>query len=174
VTSAGDTTIDKLETGLDALVEPPAEITPAEEVDLNVSGSRDDDASVFTAGQTNRVEITVDDFNDELADAVRVTDQVPDGWTVDENFGDVESFDEDSGVVTFEGTATTGGETFAYFAEAPDEGAGNTGTYTFGPATAVAVDPESFEDDSDRKQGSTKESFGGTDTNTVAGASTEI
>ena len=171
--AAGDTTIGNLETGLDALVEPPAEVTPAEEIDLDASGSRDDDASVFTAGQTNRVEVTLDGFNGNLADAVRVTDQVPDGWTVDENFGDVESFDEDSGVVTFEGTAPASGETFAYFAEAPDEGAGDTGTYTFGPATAVAVDPETFEGDPDRKQGSTEENFGGTDTNTVAGADTE-
>jgi hypothetical protein len=167
---AGSKSIGDLETGLDALVEPPAEVTPAEEVDLNVAGSRSDDGSVFTAGQTNRVQITVDDFNDELADAVKVTDQVPDGWTVDENFGDVESFDEDSGVVTFEGTAPASGETFVYFAEAPDR----TGTYTFGPARAEAVEPADFSGDPDKKQGSTSEEFGGTDTNTVAGADTDI
>ena len=165
---AGSKSIGDLETGLDALVEPPAEVTPAEEVDLNVAGSRSDDGSVFTAGQTDRVRITVDDFNDELADAVKVTDQVPDGWTVDENFGDVESFDEDSGVVTFEGTAPASGETFVYFAEAPDR----TGTYTFGPARAEAVEPADFSGNSDKKQGSTSEEFGGTDTNTVAGADT--
>ena len=155
----------------------PADAFPPEAVNLDVSGSRDDDASVFTAGQTNRVEVTVDDFNDELADAVRVTDQVPDGWAVDENFGDVESFDQNSGVVTFEGTASAGdvsgdgSKTFVYFAEAPDEGADDTGTYTFGPAEAEAVDPRTF-DDPDREQGSTSEEFGGTDTNTVVGAST--
>ncbi|PSQ13598.1 hypothetical protein BRD02_12285, partial [Halobacteriales archaeon QS_8_69_73] len=156
----------------------PADAFPPKEVNLDVSGSRADDASVFTAGQTNRVEITVDDFNDELADAVEVSDQVPDGWSVDENFGDVESFDED-GVVTFEGTASTsdvsgdGNKTFFYFAEAPDEGADDTGTYTFGPAEAEAVDPQTF-DDPNRTQGSTSEEFGGTDTNTVAGASTNV
>ncbi|PSP78230.1 hypothetical protein BRC88_11030 [Halobacteriales archaeon QS_4_69_225] len=155
----------------------PADAFPPKEIDLDVSGSRDDDASVFTAGQTNRVEITVDDFNEELTDAVRVTDQVPDGWSVDENFGDVDSFDENSGVVTFEGTASAddvsgdGSKTFAYFAEAPEEGADDTGTYTFGPAEATAVNPETF-DDPNRTQGSTSEEFGGTDTNTVVGAST--
>jgi hypothetical protein len=157
----------------------PADAFPPEAVNLDVAGSRDDDASVFTASQTNRVEVTVDDFNDELADAVAVTDRVPDGWAVDENFGDVESFDEDSGVVTFEGTASTGdvsgdgSKTFIYFAEAPEEGAGNTGTYTFGPAEAEAVDPATF-DDPNRTQGSTAEEFGGTDTNTVVGASTNV
>jgi hypothetical protein len=157
----------------------PADEFPPEVVDLDVSGSRDDDASVFTAGQTDRVEITVEDFNEELADAVRVTDQVPDGWSVDENFGDVESFDENSGVVTFEGTASAGdvsgdgSKTFVYFAEAPEEGADNTGTYTFGPAEATAVSPEAF-DDPNRTQGSTSEEFGGTDTNTVVGASTNV
>ena len=59
-----------------------------------------------------------------------------------------------------------------YFAEAP-AGAGNTGRYTFGPATATVVDPTDFSDDPDREQGSTEENFGGTDTNTVVGPSTE-
>jgi hypothetical protein len=64
-----------------------------------------------------------------------------------------------------------GGEvTFTYFAEAPS-GAAETGQYTFGPATAEAVDPETF-DEAGREQGATESEFGGTDTNYVVGPDT--
>jgi hypothetical protein len=119
-------------------VEPPA---PA----FSADGSRSDDGSVFTGGQTNRVKITVSSIGgDVAADAeVTITDGVPDGWTVDESYADVQSFNEDEGVVRLdpvtpsdvEGDST---ETRAYFAEAP-EGPGETGQSTFGPAEAVAT-----------------------------------
>jgi len=146
----------------------PAEAFPPETVDLNVSGSRSDDGSVFTAGQTNTVEVTIESFNDELTDEVRLLDSCP--WEVDETFGDVQSVDGntvDLGTVSTE-ELDDGPVTRAYFAEAPD----TTGRDTFGPATAKAVDPATF-DDPDRQQGSTDEEFGGTDTNTVVGASTQ-
>jgi hypothetical protein len=113
--------------------------------DFTAEGYREDDGSVFTGGQTNRVKITVSSIGgDVAADAeVTITDGVPDGWTVDESYADVQSFDGDEGVVRLdpvtpsdvEGDAT---ETRAYFAEAP-EGPGETGQSTFGPAEAVAT-----------------------------------
>ena len=64
--------------------------------------------------------------------------------------------------------------TLTYFAEAP-EGADGTGTYTFGPAEAevVAADVPG-EDSGGELDGDGTDSFGGTDTNTVVGANTEI
>ncbi|PSP81130.1 hypothetical protein BRC88_02385 [Halobacteriales archaeon QS_4_69_225] len=145
--------------------------------EFTASGSRSDDASVFTAGQTDRVRVTVENF--ENASEVTITDQVPDGWTVDERYGDVESFDPDSGTVTFQGTVSAdqvgddGNVTLTYFAEAP-EGADGTGTYTFGPAEAAVVEPDVPEGDTDGElDGDGTDEFGGTDTNTVVGADTE-
>ena len=144
-------------------------------VDLEPSGSRSDDGAVFTGGQTDRVVVTVEAFNDELTDAVKITDTIPSNWDVDEEYGDVESYD--GGTVTFEGTVTAeevAGDRsvdLVYYAEAP-EGADQTGAYGFGPAEAEAIDPREFQDDSERTQGSTTGTFGGTDTNTVAGADT--
>ena len=140
-------------------------------IDLDVSGSRSDDGSVFTAGQTNTVEVTVESFNDELTDEVRLLDSCP--WEVDETFGDVQSVDGntvDLGTVSTE-ELDDGPVTRSYFAEAP-ENLNQTGRYVFGPAEAEAVDPEDFSDDPDREQGSTDEEFGGTDANTVVGVST--
>ena len=145
-------------------------------VDLEPSGSRSDDGAVFTGGQTDRVVVTVEAFNDELTDAVKITDTLPSNWDVDEEYGDVESYD--GGTVTFEGTVSAeevaGDESvdLVYFAEAP-EGAAQTGAYGFGPAEAEAIDPSEFQDDPDRTQGSTSGTFGGTETNTVVGPSTE-
>jgi len=152
-------------------------VEPPETVDLNVSGTRGDDGSVFTGGQSNRVTVTVEAFNEELTDAVSVTDRLPGGWTVDPEYGDVNSFNEETGEVTFTRDVArsdlgTDAATLEYFAEAPS-GASSTGRDTFGPATAEAVDPATFENDPDREQGSTSGEFGGTDTNTVVGVSTE-
>ena len=155
------------------------DVEPPEEINLDVAGSRSDDGSVFTGGQTDLVQVTVEEFNDTLTDAVEVSDRVPAGWSVDEEYGDVErTVDNDDGSTTVVlGTVSSEGlgseaATRQYFAEAPT-GAGNTGRYTFGPATAVAVDPTDFSDDPSRTQGSTSEEFGGTDANTVVGPSTE-
>ncbi|PSP78229.1 hypothetical protein BRC88_11025 [Halobacteriales archaeon QS_4_69_225] len=166
--------------GMDLSFEAAAvDVEPPEEIDLNVAGSRADDGSVFTGGQTDLVRVTVEEFNGELAGAVEVSDRVPAGWTVDEEYGDVESTtDNDDGSTTVVlgevSTDDLGSDaaTRQYFAEAPT-GADNTGRYTFGPATATAVDPTDFSDDPDRERGSTEENFGGTDTNTVVGPSTE-
>ena len=64
---------------------------------LTASGSRRDDGSVFTGGQSNQVVVTVE----ELSATAAVSDGVPDGWTVDGEYGDVESFDEKTDVVRF-------------------------------------------------------------------------
>ena len=137
-------------------------------VDLDIAGSRSDDGSVFTAGQTNTIEVTIESFNDELTDEVRLLDSCP--WEVDETFGDVQSVDGntvDLGTVSTE-ELEDDPVTRSYFAEAPD----TTGRYAFGPAEAEAIAPEDFSDDPDREQGSTDEEFGGTDTNTVVGVDT--
>ncbi|PSP66535.1 hypothetical protein BRC85_09610 [Halobacteriales archaeon QS_1_69_70] len=155
--------------------EPAAGFDPVP-VDLEPSGSRSDDGAVFTGGQTDRVIVTVEDFNEELTDAVTVTDTLPSNWDVDEEYGDVESYDD--GTVTFEGTVSAeevagdGSVDLVYYAEAP-EGAAQTGAYGFGPAEAEATDPREFSDDPDRTQGSTSGTFGGTDTNTVVGPSSD-
>jgi hypothetical protein len=145
--------------------------------EFTASGSRSDDGSAFTGGQTNRVKVTVDDF--QHAEEVAVTDQVPDGWTVDEDYADVEEFDADNGVVHFEGTVTAeevgknGSVSLSYFAEAP-EGADQTGPSTFGPATATVVDANVPEEDADGDlDGDGVDTFGGTDDNLVVGPSTE-
>ena len=130
--------------------------------DLTASGSRRDDGSVFTGGQTNRMVVTVE----ELSATAGVSDEVPDGWTVDEEYGDVESFDEDAGVARFGSVgpvdpAEDDPVELEYFAEAP-EGVGETDRYTFGPATAeTTIDGEDVSDE-----------FAGTDTNTVVGPET--
>ena len=128
---------------------------------MSASGSRADDGSVFTAGQTNRIDVTLESMADPVTEAA-VADAVPDGWTVldagdAKNPGDVATVE--LGTVTrTELEAADGGVTKTYFVEAPE----STGQYTSGPATATAVasergvDPETVE-------------FAGTDTNTVAG-----
>ena len=88
---------------------------PVGGADPVASVSRIDDASVFTAGQTNRVDITL-----EFADRdVLVRDTLPSGWEVVEG-----SSEADLG----------GSGSLTYFAEAPDE----TGSYTFGPVEVSA------------------------------------
>ena len=77
--------------------------------------TRADDASAFTAGQTNQVDITL-----EFADRdVLVRDTLPSGWEVVEGSSEA-NLDES--------------ESLTYFAEAPDE----TGSYTFGPVEVSA------------------------------------
>ena len=131
--------------------------------DLTASGSRRDDGSVFTGGQTDRVVVTVT----ELSEAAEVTDGVPDDWTVDADYGDADSFDAETGTVSFGERGPVDPEAdddaleLEYYAEAP-EGATATGRYTFGPAEATAtVDGDEV----------TVE-FAGTDTDTVVGPST--
>jgi subtilisin family serine protease len=150
-----------------------AGVVPDVTTEFTASGSRSDDGRAFTGGSTNRVRVTVEDF--ENASEVSVTDQVPDGWTAYED-ADAENFDEDSGTVTFAETVTDDqvgdgdSVTFAYFAEAPS-GASQTGSYTFGPATAEVVSPDVPEEDTNGElDGDEQDTFGGTDTNYVVGA----
>jgi hypothetical protein len=142
--------------------------------EFSASGSRSDDGAVFTGGQTNQVKVTIEEF--EHAEEIAVTDTIPPNWDVDEEYGDVASYDD--GTVTFEGTVTAdqvagdSAVTFEYFAEAPD-GAAQTGAYGFGPAEATVVTPAVPGEDTDGElDGDQVDDFGGTDTNIVAGADT--
>jgi len=110
--------------------------TVPDSLDLpDVSGTREDDGSVFTGGQTNRIDVSV-----TADERVEVRDTVPDGWSVYEERGDVdrvETREDGTDVVYF---APTGDDLeVAYFVEAP-AGAGETGTDTFGPVEARAGD----------------------------------
>lgn len=121
-------------------------------------GSREDDASVFTAGQTNRVEVTVS----ELSHDAVIRDHFDPAWEFDEEFSDgteVKDGVVEFGEVSAEAVADDS-VTFVYFVEAPDE----TGRYTFGPAEAIATVGDEARSDT----------FGGTDTNYVVGVSTNI
>ena len=136
------------------------------EVELNdegffVDGTREDDGSVFTGGQANQVDITVS----SLSHDAKLTDSVPEGWTVKASVGDVTRV---SGNTVELGTVSTGeiedGEvTRTYFVEAPS-GVSETGRDTFGPAVASALDPSGLEN--------ADAQVAGTDTNTVLGPST--
>ena len=111
-------------------------------------------------------DVAVDSIDGDVSDgtAVTVTDEIPDGWTVDPEYGDVRSVKDgvvDLGTVTPADVAGDGSVTRKYFAEAP-EGADSTGSYTFGPAVAEAtIDGEAVSDE-----------IAGTETAYVAGAST--
>ena len=126
-----------------------------------VSGSREDDGSVFTGGQTDKIDLEV-----ETREPVEFRDVVPIEWDVDAEYGDVDHVhtDEEAGVkyVNFTGHgdgAAVESASVTYFAEAPD-GSEETGRYSFGPAE-VSTD------------GDTWIPVGGTtDTNYVVGRST--
>ena len=130
---------------------------------FTAGGTRADDGSVFTGGQTNQVDVTVS----SLSHDAKVTDAVPNGWTVKEGVGDVTGV---SGNTVELGTVTAseienGEVTRIYFVEAPS-GVSETGRDTFGPAAAIALDPSGLEN--------TEAQVAGTDTNTVLGASTNV
>jgi len=127
--------------------------------DLQAAGRRQDDGSAFTGGQTNQIEITVD----ELSERATVYDQVPDGWTVLTEFSeDVTRVDGNNVYFGELGPVGSGDDavTVEYFVEAPN-GPDKTGEYTFGAATAVTAEGRST-------------TFGGTDTNLVVGVDTSI
>lgn len=132
-------------------------------VDFSANGSRADDGSVFTGGQTNTVDITVEGLTH---DAV-IADHFPEGWTVDTEYFDVTGVDEENNVVEL-GTVSAddvsnGTVTLTYAIEAPD-GLAETNTYDFGPAEAIALIDGQEETDT----------FAGTDTNLSLGPSTNI
>ncbi|PSP78577.1 hypothetical protein BRC88_10915 [Halobacteriales archaeon QS_4_69_225] len=107
------------------------------EDDVVVQGGRDDDGSVFTAGQTNRVTLTYDATRE-----VEIRDRLPASWDVEG--GDAVRTDDgapgDTQWVYFDesnGSGTSG--TVNYFVEVPT-GAGDTGRYTLGPSQARDVE----------------------------------
>ncbi|WP_276248004.1 M14 family zinc carboxypeptidase [Haladaptatus sp. YSMS36] len=104
---------------------------------FSVSGQRHDDGSVFTAGQTNHLELSV-----TPTDRSVVRDYVPDGWTVLEAYSeDVDRVEGNYVYFTKEAiaNATTN---YSYFVECPD----STGTYDFGPVEVNPTVREGFFD----------------------------
>lgn len=111
-----------------------------------VTGTRTDDGSVFTGGQTDRIEIAVD-----ANDPVIVRDHVPKDWTVIKEYspdvarvipsttGKYVYFELNDDDVT-DADDLAASPSFTYFAEAP-EGTTATGSYEFGPVE-VSTDPE--------------------------------
>jgi hypothetical protein len=131
---------------------------------LEASGTRVDDGSAFTAGQTNHVELTVDSISGQVPDStpIRVTDNLPSEWTIlgyGDSPGRTDEGRVDLGKTTAGDIRSDGGVTVEYFAEAPE----STDQYEFGAASVELVDPvEGIRDDTAE--------FGGSDTNYVVGA----
>lgn len=131
--------------------------------DIPISGadpigvlSRADDASVFTAGQTNKVDLTLDVANQPL----HVRDRVPDEWHVESTRRrGQEAYEEGSTQYVEFREEMHEDVTRSYYAEAPD----STGAYTFGPAEVSADGGETWHT-----------LPGTTDTNIVVGASTAV
>lgn len=120
------------------------------------TGSRADDGSVFTAGQTNQVDLTVDSLVTAGTATATVRDRIPFDWDVVSGDAHTVYTEDGTRYVEFD-AAVSAGETRTYFIEAPHE----TGTYAFGPAEANWVEGSSLFD-----------RFTGTDTNTVGGEDT--
>lgn len=108
-------------------------------------GSRTDDGTLFTGGQTNQVDLTV---TNPSADA-EVRDVVPASWNVKAGLSNdvdrVEGGDGGPQFVYFTDEATapateddTASAAYTYFVEAPT-GLAQSNAYTFGPAEARAV-----------------------------------
>ena len=110
-----------------------------------VDGSRTDDATVFTSGQTNQIDLSIRATTD-----VTVRDRIPAGWAV--IGGDSHEVYTDSGARYIEFDEPIADGTRTYFIEAPVSSE-NSGTYTFGPIEYVSDDsswrtiPETADDD---------------------------
>lgn len=100
-----------------------------------VDGSRTDDGSVFTGGQTNEISLTVNP-----SESATFRDVVPGDWTVLTEYSDdvtrVESGDDVTYVYFGDVDADTE-TTVSYLVEAPD-GTATSNAYTFGPAEVDA------------------------------------
>ena len=111
------------------------------EDDVIVQGSREDDGSVFTGGQTDRIELAFDATRE-----VRLRDRIPASWDV--VGGDATGTDDgapgDTQWVYFDAGAAESGSV-AYFVEV-GEGPTATGRYTVGPAQATTADREEWLD----------------------------
>ncbi|WP_227380579.1 S8 family serine peptidase [Haladaptatus halobius] len=137
--------------------------------DLIVRGTRTDDGSAFTAGQTDQIDIEI-----HADTPVIVRDRVPREWDVLEEPSDVSKVvpapDGQSNFVYFDrnGDGATNAEdatidhSYTYFAEAPSE----TGDYEFGP---VEVTTDVYKTRSDREWVAVS---GTAETNAVVGQST--
>ncbi len=102
-----------------------------------VAAKRADDGSVFTAGQTNQVDLSLT----YTTEPVLLRDRLPTEWSVVAG-DDHETYVEGgSRVVEFAGEFAAGTRT--YFTEAP-AGMDATGTYTFGPAEFSADGGDSW------------------------------
>jgi hypothetical protein len=122
---------------------------PAVESTLSAAGFRDGDADAYTAGQTARIDVVVQD----VTRPARLVDRLPEAWTVvSDNASRIDGNRVDLGPVEPRG----GPIVRTYFAEAPS-GATATGDYEFGPAEVATA-----EDDQVAQ-------VGGTDTNAVVG-----
>ena len=176
----GTLTIEDLDTGLDALVEPPEKVTPPDVIDLTASGSRSTDSSVNQDERTQRVDVTIDSFNDEATDAVEVYDEIPSDWTLSEYSTEAEVVSDDGDrkrlrlFQSSDDKTVSAGEvdgdsvTFTYFVRTPEGGPQASGPYTLGPAEAVVTE-WAFENDNDQERGDGSDTFGGTNTVMIAG-----
>jgi hypothetical protein len=124
-------------------------------VDPSVTATRSDDGDLFTAGQTNQVDLTVVGNADVL-----VRDRFPTEWTVTEGDPHTTYTDGDTRYVEFAASVEDGTRT--YFAEAPSS-LSETQTYKFGPVE-YSLDGGS----------NWIEIPGTTDNNNVIGASTSL
>ena len=95
------------------------------------NGSRADDGSVFTAGQTDQVDITLT----EADTAAVVRDTIPFDWEIVAGDSHTVYTEDGERFIEFDAAASAG-ETRTYFAEAPD----STGSYEFGPGQARTAD----------------------------------
>ncbi|WP_435317099.1 LVIVD repeat-containing protein [Haloarchaeobius sp. TZWSO28] len=93
----------------------------------HVTAEREDDGSAFTAGQTNRVDLTIATDTE-----VRIRDEIPAEWTV--VGGDATTTETVNGRTDVTFDLPTEGDELTYFAEAPS-GLESTQTYTFGPVS---------------------------------------
>jgi len=138
-----------------------AHCTLAVDVDSGffVAGTREDDGSAFTGGQTNQVDLAVNPSADS-----ELRDVVPSEWDVITEYSDDVARVEDAGdvkYVHFDATAVADDETsVTYFAEAP-EGGLVSDAYAFGPAEVKPDDATGWVAVS-----------GTSDTNVVLGTST--
>jgi serine protease AprX len=119
------------------------------------TGSRADDGSVFTAGQTNQVDLTLETVDTAGDDRAVVRDTIPFDWDVVAGDSHTTYTEDGERFIEFDASVAAG-ETRTYFVEAPD----STGSYTFGPAEAEPADGTGVFD-----------GFTDTETNEVAGVS---
>ena len=118
-----------------------ATIEDAKATELAVSGTRTDDGSAFTGGQTNQVDLSV-----QANRPVRVRDRVPAEWNVLErgDVTDTEAGPEGVTYVYFDDDRTADPQA-TYFVEAPD-GLTKTGRYDFGPIQVYETEGSAWVD----------------------------